>query len=58
MDVNRLTSKYPNNGINSANIIKIKRDRKQQIICFNPPLNAKTKTNIGKSFLNFLIGPI
>ena len=31
---------------------KIKRNRKRQIIWFNPPFNLKTKTKIGKLFLN------
>ena len=49
-----LTYKRPKNDNNSTNINKIKRNRKRQIIWFNPPFNLKTKTKIGKSFLNLL----
>ena len=49
-----LTYKCPENDNNSHNIIKINWNRKQQIIWFNPPFNLKTKTKIGKSFLNLL----
>ena len=38
----------------SANINKIKQNRKQQIIWLNPPFNLKMKTKIGKLFLNLL----
>ena len=31
----------------STNINKIKRNRKQQTICINPPFNLKTKSKIG-----------
>ena len=48
-----LTYKRPGNN-NSTNINKIKRNRKRQIIWFNPPFNLKTKTKIGKLFLNLL----
>ena len=30
------------------------QNRKQQIIWFTPPFNLKTKTKIGKSFLNLV----
>ena len=36
-----LTNKRPKNDNNSTNINKIKRNRKQQIIWFNPPFNLK-----------------
>ena len=49
-----LTYKRPKNDNNSTNISKIKRNRKRQVIWFNPPLNLKTKTKIGKLFLNLL----
>ena len=49
-----LTYKRPENDNNSTNINKIKRNRKRQIIWFNPPFNLKTKTKIGKLFLNLL----
>ena len=49
-----LTYKRPENDSNSTNINKIKRNRKRQIIWFNPPFNLKTKTKIGKLFLNLL----
>ena len=32
----------------------MKRNRKRQIIWFNPPFNLKAKTKIGKLFLNLL----
>ena len=48
-----LTYKCPKNDNNSTNIYKNKRNRKRQIIWFNPPFNLKTKTKIGKLFLNF-----
>ena len=48
-----LTFKRPNND-SSANINKIKQNRKLQIICLNPPFNLKMKTKIGKSFLKLL----
>ena len=48
------TYKRPENENNSTNISKIKRNRKRQIIWFNPAFNLKTKTKIGKLFLNFL----
>ena len=38
-----LTYKRPENDNNSTNINKIKRNSKQQIIWFNPPLNLKMK---------------
>ena len=44
----------PKSDNNSTNINKIKQNRKQQIIWFNPPFNLKTKTKIGKLFLNLL----
>ena len=47
-----LTYERPENDNNSTNIYKIKRNRKRQIIWFNPPFNLKTKTKIGKLFLN------
>ena len=46
------TYKSPNKDSNSANINKIKKNSKRQIIWFNPTFNLKTK--IGKSFLNLL----
>ena len=49
-----LTYKRSKNDNNNTNINKIKRTRKQQIIWFNPPFNLKTKTKIGKLFLNLL----
>ena len=49
-----LTNKSPKNDNNSTNINKNKRNRKRQIIWFNPPFNLKTKTKIGKLFLNLL----
>ena len=49
-----LTYKRPKNDNNSTNITKIKQNRKQQIIWFNPPFNLKTKTKIGKLFLILL----
>ena len=49
-----LTYKRPKNDNNSTNINKIKQNRKRQIIWFNPPFNLKTKTKIGKLFLNLL----
>ena len=49
-----LTYKRPENDNNSTNINKIKRNRKRQIIWFNPPFNLKTKTKISKLFLNLL----
>ena len=49
-----LTYKRPENDNNSTNINKMKRNRKRQIIWFNPPFNLKTKTKIGKLFLNLL----
>ena len=39
--------KRPKSNNNSTNINKIKRNRKQQTICINPPFNLKTKTKIG-----------
>ena len=47
-----LSYKSPKNDNNSTNINKNKRNRKRQIIWFNPPFNLKTKTKIGKIFLN------
>ena len=49
-----LIYKSPKNDNNSTNINKNKRNRKRQIIWFNPPFNLKTKTRIGKLFLNLL----
>ena len=49
-----LTYKRPENDNNSTNINKIKRNSKQQIIWFNPPLNLKMKKKIGKLFSNLL----
>ena len=49
-----LTYKRPKNDNNSTNINKIKRNRKQQIIWFNPPFNLKIKIKIGKFLLNLL----
>ena len=49
-----LTYKRPQNDKNRSNINKIKRNRKRQIIWFNPPVNLKTKIKIGKLFLNLL----
>ena len=49
-----LTYKRPENHNNSTNINKIKWNKKRQIIWFNPPFNIKTKTKIGKLFLNLL----
>ena len=48
-----LTYKRPEND-NITNINKIKRNGKRQIIWFNLPFNLKTKTKIGKLFLNLL----
>ena len=50
----RLTYKRSKSNNNSTNINKIKRNRKRQIICLNPPFNLKTKTKIGKLFWNLL----
>ena len=47
-----LTYERPEN--DSTNINKIKRNRKRKIMWFNPPFNLKTKTKIGKLFLNLL----
>ena len=47
-----LTYKSSQSDNNSTNINKNKRNRKRQIIWFNPPFNLKTK--IGKLFLNLL----
>ena len=44
----------PKNDNNSTNINKVKRNRKRQIIWFNPPFKLKTKAKIGKLFLNLL----
>ena len=41
------TYKRPKSNNDSTNINKIKRNRKQQTICINPPFNLKTKTKIG-----------
>ena len=49
-----LTYKRPKNDDNSTNINTIKRNRKRQIIWFNPPFNLKRKTKNGKLFLNIL----
>ena len=49
-----LTYKRPENHNNNTNINKIQRNRKRQIIWFNPTFNIKTKTKIGKLFLNLL----
>ena len=49
-----LTYKRPKNDSSSTNINKIKRNRKRQIVWFNPPFNQNTKTKIGKLFLNLL----
>ena len=49
-----LNYKGPGNDNNSSNINKIKQNRKQQIIWFNPPSSLKTKAKIGKLFLNLL----
>ena len=49
-----LTYKSPENDSNSTDINKNKRNRKQQIIWFNPPFNLKAKTKTGKLFLNLL----
>ena len=48
------TCKRPKNDNNITNMNKIKRNRKRQIIWFNPPFNLKTKTKIGKLFLSLL----
>ena len=45
-----LTCKRPKNDNNNTNINKVKRNRKRQIIWFNPPFSLKTKTKIGKLF--------
>ena len=50
----KLTYKCPKNDNNSININKIKRNRQRQIIWFNLSFNLKTKTKIGKLFLNLL----
>ena len=49
-----LTYKRHKNDSSSTNINKIKRNRKRQIIWLNPPFNLKTKTKIGKLFLNLV----
>ena len=49
-----LTYKRPKSDNNSTNINEIKQNRKRQIIWFNPPFNLKTKTKVGKLFLNLL----
>ena len=49
-----LTYKRPKNGNNSTNINKIKRNKKLQILRFNPRFNLKAKTKIRKLFLNLL----
>ena len=49
-----LTYKHPKNNNNSTNKNKIKRNRKRQIIWFNPPFNLKIKKKIDKFFLNIL----
>ena len=49
-----LTYKRPQNDNNSTNINKLKRNRKRQIIWFNPPFNLNTKTKIGNLFSNLL----
>ena len=48
-----LTYKRPKNERNT-NIIKIKQNKKLQIIWFNLPFNLKTKRKIGNLFLNCL----
>ena len=48
----KILDKRPKNDNSSTNIHKIKRNRKRQIIWFNPPFNLQTKTKIGKLFLN------
>ena len=48
------TYKHPKNDDNSTNINTIKRNRKRQIIWFNPPFNLERKTENGKLFLNIL----
>ena len=45
---------HPKYDINSANVNKQERNRKRQIIWFNPLFNLKTKTKTGKSFLKLL----
>ena len=47
-----LTYKRLKNHNNRTKINKIKQNRKQQIIRFNPPFNLKTKTKISKLFSN------
>ena len=47
------TYEFPKNNNNTTNINKIKPNRKQKIIWFNPPFKLKTKTNISKLFLIF-----
>ena len=49
-----LTCKRPKNDNKSTSINKIKRNRKRQIIWFDPPFNINTETKIGKLFLNLL----
>ena len=44
----------PKNDNNSTNLNRIKRNRKRQIIWFNPPFKLKRKAKIGKLFLNLL----
>ena len=48
-----ITYKHPKNE-SSTNIIKIKQNKKLQIIWFNLPFNLKTKRKIGNLFLNCL----
>ena len=49
-----LTYKRPKKNSNSTNINKTKRNRKRQMMWFNPSSNLNTKTKIGKLFLNLL----
>ena len=49
-----LTYKRPKSDNSSTNINNIKRNRKRQLIWFNPPFNLKTKTKISILFLNLL----
>ena len=50
----KLSYKLPKKDNNSTNINKIKRNKKRQIIWFDPPFNLKTKTKISKLFFNLL----
>ena len=52
--IHTVTPKRSKNDNSSTKINKIRRNRKWQIIRFNPPFKLKTKTKIGNLFLNLL----